>query len=101
MLAGVIALGLLVAPGRSASAEEQSAAIAAESILPRTGDLANAVEDPVMIVRGRRVLFANKAAKKVPGDHIEGVDVRLAICLAAAVAMLLGAQGVDAHRDLL
>src|SRR3546814_7485791 len=98
MLAGVIALGLLVAPGRSASAEEQPAEIAAESILPRTGDLANAVEDPVMIVRDRRVLFANKAAKTVLGDHIEGVDVRLAIRHPAAEERLIGGGVEDASR---
>src|SRR3546814_15585160 len=98
MLAGVIALGLLVAPGRSASVEEQPAEIAAESILPRTGDLANAVEDPVTIVRDRRVLFANKAAKTVLGDHIEGVAVRLAIRHPAAAERLIRRDGDDATR---
>src|SRR3546814_5684297 len=73
MLAGVIALGLLVAPGRSAYAEDKPAEIAAESILERTGDLADAVEDPVMVVRDRRVLFSNKVAKTEQGDYIEGV----------------------------
>lgn len=94
LLAGVIALALLVAPGRSAPVEDQPTEIATESSLPPTGDVADAVEDPVMIVRDRRVLFANRAAKAVLGDHIEGVDVRLAIRHPAAAERLIG-DGVE------
>ena len=98
LLAGVIALALLVAPGRSAPVEDQPTEIATESVLPRTGDVADAVEDPVMIVRDRRVLFANKAAKAVLGDHIEGVDVRLAIRHPAAAERLIGDGAEVASR---
>src|SRR3546814_13694016 len=51
-----------------------------------------------MIGRDRRVLFANKAAKTVLGDHIEGVDVRLAIRHPAAAERLIGEGGEDASR---
>src|ERR1044072_2269889 len=50
---------------------------------PPNGDdsaaLLAAFEGPLLVVRDRRVLIANPAARALLGDHIEGSDVRLAI----------------------
>lgn len=56
--------------------------------LPGAGDLLAAIDDPMLIVRDRRVLIANAAAREVLGEHIEGVDVRLAIRHPAAAERL-------------
>jgi two-component system phosphate regulon sensor histidine kinase PhoR len=56
--------------------------------LPDTLDLLQAVEDPLLIVRNRRILYSNPAAREVLGEHIEGVDVRLAIRHPAAAERL-------------
>ena len=99
VLAGIIALGLLAAPGGAAQVEEEPAAEgSAESFLPSTAEVADAVEDPVMIVRDRRVIFANSAAKAVLGDHIVGVDVRLAIRHPAAAERLIGDHADEVSR---
>jgi two-component system phosphate regulon sensor histidine kinase PhoR len=50
-----------------------------EPALPPAAELLNAFDDPLLLVRGRRVLLANPAARALLGDHIEGVDVRMAI----------------------
>ena len=63
--------------------------------LPEALDLFEAVEDPLLIVRGRRVVFANPAARKVLGEHIEGVDVRLAIRHPAAAERLIDRGGAE------
>ena len=52
-----------------------------------------AFEDPLLVVRDRRVLIANPAAKALLGDHIEGSDVRLAIRHPAAAEHLAGDGG--------
>lgn len=57
--------------------------------LPDAADLLAAVDEPMLIVRNRRVLLANDAARQVLGDHIEGVDVRLAIRHPAAAERLI------------
>lgn len=99
VLAGIIALGLLAAPAGAAPAEEEPAAEGpVQSFLPSTAEVADAVEDPVMIVRDRRVIFANRAAKAVLGDHIVGVDVRLAIRHPAAAERLIGGNGDEVSR---
>jgi len=59
--------------------------------LPGIAELLHAVDDPMLIVRERRVLAANAAAKALLGAHIEGVDVRLAIRHPAAAERLAGA----------
>ena len=90
VFAGAIAAGLLVVPGKAVPPAEPPAETGAETVLPRTSEVADAVEDPVMIVRERRVLFANQAAKALLGGHIEGVDIRLAIRHPAASERLIG-----------
>ena len=63
---------------------------------PERDDSANllaAFEDPLLVVRERRVLIANPAAKALLGAHIEGSDVRLAIRHPAAAEHLAGDEG--------
>lgn len=59
------------------------------------GDLFAAFEEPLLLVRERRVVIANQAARTLLGDHIEGSDVRLAIRHPAAAEHLAG-EGEDA-----
>jgi two-component system phosphate regulon sensor histidine kinase PhoR len=50
-------------------------------------------EEPLLIVRERRVAIANKAARAVLGPHIGGEDVRLALRHPAAAERLMRAGG--------
>ena len=59
-------------------------------------DLLAAFADPLLVVRDRRVLIANQAARDLLGDHIEGSDVRLAIRHPAAARHLAGDEEGDA-----
>ena len=74
--------------------------------LPDLTDLLNAVDTPLMIVRDRRVLLANRAARILLGEHIEGGDVRLAIRHPAAAERLSarrsedGTEGEDGDIEL-
>jgi two-component system phosphate regulon sensor histidine kinase PhoR len=51
-------------------------------------DLLAAFADPLLVVRDRKVLIANQAARDLLGAHIEGGDVRLAIRHPAAAEHL-------------
>ena len=53
-------------------------------------DLFAAFEEPLLLVRDRRVAIANQAARDLLGSHIEGSDVRLAIRHPAAAHVLAG-----------
>jgi len=55
-----------------------------------SANLLAAFEDPLLVVRDRRVLIANQAARDLLGAHIEGSDVRLAIRHPAAAEHLAG-----------
>ena len=69
---------------------------ASEAPLPERDDSANllaAFDDPLLVVRERRVLIANPAARALLGAHIEGSDVRLAIRHPAAAEHLAGDDG--------
>jgi two-component system phosphate regulon sensor histidine kinase PhoR len=55
-------------------------------------DLLNAVDEPLLLVRGGRVVLTNPAARSVLGDHIDGADVRLAIRHPAAADLLAERQ---------
>ena len=77
LFAGALAITLV-----SEATEAQRRAPAPEASEPAGADLAqvlDAIEDPLLIVRDRRVALANAAARAVLGAHIEGADVRLAI----------------------
>ncbi|HMG46324.1 MAG TPA: ATP-binding protein [Allosphingosinicella sp.] len=68
----------------------------ADAPLPDRDDSASllaAFEDPLLVVRERRVLIANPAARALLGAHIEGSDVRLAIRHPAAAEHLAGDDG--------
>jgi two-component system phosphate regulon sensor histidine kinase PhoR len=60
--------------------------------LPDAVDLVESVDTPLLIVRNRRVLLANAAARELLGEHVQGVDVRLAIRHPAAAERLTGDQ---------
>lgn len=60
----------------------------AEPHLPPAADVLDAVDEPRLIVRARRVLLANKAARAMLGEHIQGQDVRIAIRHPAAAERL-------------
>jgi two-component system phosphate regulon sensor histidine kinase PhoR len=53
-------------------------------------DLVAAFQEPLLLVRDRRVAIANQAARDLLGSHIEGSDVRLAIRHPAAAPHLGG-----------
>ena len=63
--------------------------------LPGAADLLEAVDEPLLIVRNRRVLLANTAARSALGSHIEGGDVRLAIRHPAAAELFAGDEEID------
>ena len=67
---------------------------------PGVADLLTAMDDPMLLVRERKVLLANPAARTVLGAHIEGVDVRLAIRHPAAAEHLTGDSGEAARIEL-
>ena len=62
----------------------------APEAVPRDDEanLLAAFADPLLVVRDRRVLIANQAARDLLGAHIEGGDVRLAIRHPAAAEHL-------------
>lgn len=97
-MAGVIALALVLAPGHHEPSSEPLPEHPADSLLPAVADVADAIADPVMIVRDRRVILANAAARAELGAHIEGVDVRLAIRHPAAAERLIGPDGNESSR---
>ena len=89
LLAGVAAFALAPssppAPGQPAPLpvpEEEA------DVLPGLAALLDAVQEPMLVVRERRVLIANAAARALLGAHIEGSDVRLAIRHPAAAERL-------------
>jgi two-component system phosphate regulon sensor histidine kinase PhoR len=90
LLAGLLAFALLRAPAPAAAAEP---APEIEAYLPEGPDLLAAFGEPLLVVRDRRVLIANAAARALLGDHIEGSDVRLAIRHPAAAEPLAGEGG--------
>ena len=65
--------------------------------LPSAAQLIAAVEEPILLVRNRIVLLANPAALRMLGEHIEGVDVRLAIRHPAAAERLIEREAEEAE----
>lgn len=55
--------------------------------------IAEELPDGVLIARGGRIAFANRAARELLGDHLLGEDVRTAIRHPAAAERLTGASG--------
>jgi two-component system, OmpR family, phosphate regulon sensor histidine kinase PhoR len=94
LLAGLAACALL--PAASAPLEPAAAPTAAAPIALPEPALLDAFAEPLLVVRERRVIAANLAAKALLGGHIEGSDVRLAIRHPAAAELLAGAEDEDA-----
>ena len=69
-----------------------------ESQFPTLEELMNAIDDPSLLIVGRRVIKANPAAEELLGTHIIGEDVRLAIRHPAAAERLTGEAGVEESR---
>ena len=93
----VASIGLLLA-GLAAGALAAVLLLRRRQAVPRervepddSANLLAAFEDPLMVVRERRVAIANQAARDLLGAHIEGSDVRLAIRHPAAAEALAAA----------
>ena len=69
-----------------------------ESDLPPPAELLNASEEPLLLVQKSLVVLANPAARQLLGEHIEGVDVRLAIRHPAAAQRLIDRPGEPPER---
>ena len=95
LFAGLVAAALAWPTAAGERAPDPAVEPAGLPPLPETLDLLEAVGDPLLIVRNRRVLFANPAARSVLGEHIEGVDVRLAIRHPAAAERLIDRDGAE------
>jgi two-component system phosphate regulon sensor histidine kinase PhoR len=89
LVAGLVAAVLAwLGRGGPPSVERAIEATGSPTLPPAT-ELLELVDDPMLIVRNRRVLFANRAARALLGEHIAGVDVRLAIRHPAAAEQLI------------
>lgn len=95
LFAGLIAAALAWPAAVGERVPDQAVEPAGLPPLPEALDLLEAVGDPLLIVRNRRVLFANPAARSVLGEHIEGVDIRLAIRHPAAAERLIDREGAE------
>jgi two-component system phosphate regulon sensor histidine kinase PhoR len=95
LLGGVIAVALAKRQPSGQPPPDRSAETTELPSLPDAAELLQAVDEPLLLVRDRRVLLANSAAIAVLGDHIEGADVRLAIRHPAAADRLIDRQADD------
>jgi len=86
---GAVALALYPQPREAPPATAPAEPVPATPA-PAIADLVAAFEEPLLVVRDRRVLIANQAARDLLGAHIEGSDVRLAIRHPAAAERLAG-----------
>jgi two-component system, OmpR family, phosphate regulon sensor histidine kinase PhoR len=96
-LLGVAATLVLV---RGRPAQPAAAAPAKDERTQDGGDLLAAFEEPLLVVRQRKVLIANPAARELLGAHIEGSDIRLAIRHPAAAEHLTGDEPHPARTEL-
>ena len=92
LLGGAIGVALSWSSGDGHRPPEQQIETTGLPPLPETAELLEAVSEPLLLVRNRRVLLANSAARSVLGEHIQGVDVRLAIRHPAAAERLTDRQ---------
>lgn len=94
LIGGIVAACLLLG---LAEGQRYEAPVATTGLppLPGAAELLGALDEPLLIVRNRRVLLANAAARAILGPHVEGADVRLAIRHPAAAELL-----ASEHADL-
>ncbi|MBB4152797.1 two-component system phosphate regulon sensor histidine kinase PhoR [Sphingomonas jinjuensis] len=64
------------------------------------GEVLDTIVEPVLLIRGGVVSFANAAATKLLGDHIVGEDARVAIRHPAAAGRLASRGGDDRPVEL-
>ena len=95
LIAGAAALAIATGSGGGRVQPQAPIEETGPPALPEASELLETVADPVLIVRNRKVLFANPAARAVLGEHIEGVDVRLAIRHPAAAERLVEGGSAD------
>lgn len=72
---------------------------AQEARLPELPEVFDAFDDPLLFIRDRRVVLANPAARALLGDHIAGVDMRLAIRHPGAAEHLADGPGETPERE--
>jgi two-component system, OmpR family, phosphate regulon sensor histidine kinase PhoR len=89
-LAGGVVAASIALPVRQPPAPVAAAEEGPPDAFPKLRDFLEAIDEPLLLVRNRRVLTANEAAKALLGAHIEGVDVRMAIRHPAAAERLAG-----------
>ncbi len=97
LLGGILAIlagGLAAVSVRT----RRSAAVPVAAVPPApssdlSAELMAALDEPSLLVRNRRVVLANPAARILLGEHIAGADVRLAIRHPAAAEQLIAAAG--------
>ncbi len=102
-IGGLVGGAVLTGPEDPATGEAKTAAtepqqVTDESLFPTLEELMNAIDDPSLIIVGRRVVRANPAALSLLGTHIIGEDVRLAIRHPAAAERLTGEAGAEESR---
>jgi two-component system phosphate regulon sensor histidine kinase PhoR len=95
--AGAAALAL-AAPPKPAEPVPPEEPPAEAPHMPDFAALIDAIEEPLLVVRERRVLIANAAARALLGQHIEGSDVRLAIRHPAAAERLGDSAPAEPQR---
>ena len=98
------AVALLATSADNAPAKPAPAAAAERDHTTATrlrNDAIAAFSDPVLLVDGARVVFANDSALKLLGDHIVGEDVRIAIRHPAAADRLANPEVQHAGDPIL
>ena len=88
MLAGAGAAALAGTSSNGHALPARPTEKAGRPLPPDVVDLIESVDTAMLIVRDRRILLANEPARQLLGEHIQGVDVRLAIRHPAAAERL-------------
>lgn len=98
LLGGALAVALVAAVLNDGPAEAAPAPEAGPAGLS-VRDVVEAIDEPVLLVRARRIAMANAEARVVLGARIEGEDVRVAIRHPAAAERLLEGAERPSSRD--
>jgi two-component system phosphate regulon sensor histidine kinase PhoR len=101
LIGGAVLNGQGASDGGESEAEypaREPESVPDSSLFPTLEELMNAIDDPSLLIVGRRVVRANPSAQSLLGTHIIGEDVRLAIRHPAAAERLTGEAGVEESR---